>query len=57
MMGEVDQSSSALTAAKSELGVPSGRRPQRAKSQGYVPEGLRRQFDLVYVKMSEAGGT
>lgn len=57
MMGELDQSSSALTAGKSELGVPSGLRPQRgAKTQGYVPEALKRQFGLVYVKMSEAGG-
>ena len=55
-MGELDQSSSALTAGKSESGVPSGLRPQRAKTQGYVPEALRRQFGLVFVKMSEAGG-
>jgi len=47
MVGELDQSSSALTAAKSELGVPSGLRPQRAKTQGYVLEALRRQSDLV----------
>ena len=56
-MGELDQSSNALTAAKSELGVPSGLRPQRAKTQEYVPETVRRQFDLVYVKMSGVGGT
>lgn len=56
MVGELDQSSSALTAVKSELEVPSGLRPQQAKSQGYVPEALR-QFDLVYEKMSGAGGT
>lgn len=57
MTGGVDQSNNALTAAKSELRVPSGPRPQRAKFLRYVPEDLRLQFDLVYVKMSEAGGT
>jgi hypothetical protein len=57
MVGELDQSSSGLTAAKSELRVPSGLRPQRAKSQGYVLEALSRQFDLVYVTMWGAGGT
>ena len=57
MVGELDQSS-ALTAAKSELGVPSGLRPQRAKTHGYVVlEAVRRQFDLVYVTMLGAGGT
>jgi hypothetical protein len=56
-MGEVDQSSSALTAAKSGLGVPSGLRPQWAKTQESVPVTLRRQFDQVYVKISGAGGT
>jgi hypothetical protein len=56
MVGELDQSSSTLTAAKSELGVPSGLRPQWAKTQGYVQEDSRRQFDLIYVKMS-GGGT
>lgn len=57
MVGEFDQSNSALTVAKSELGVPSGLRPQRAKSQEWVLEALRGQFDLVYVTMSGAGGT
>lgn len=56
-MGEFDQSSSALTAAKLELGVPSGPRPQLAKTQEYVPEPPRGQFDLIYVKISVAGGS
>jgi hypothetical protein len=51
MVGELDQSN-ALTVAKSELGVPSGLRPQRAKTHGYVQlEAVREQFDLVYVTM------
>lgn len=56
MVGELDQSSS-VTAAKSEWVVPSGLRQHRVKTQGYVPEALKRQFDLVYAKTSGAGGT